>query len=135
MPERPAGRFLSFRRRDFVMHKRATESLAEFCIAQRNAFDPVDWYMRFGIDREAVPLAAKYLSMTSWYGHQEDLDRIASSMHCFVENSRGLYHQSKAIGFDLSIFSARVRAGVMQKRTERAMRRPDAEVGALAWGG
>jgi hypothetical protein len=91
----------------------STESLAQFCIAQRDAFNRDDWYARFNIDSKAVALAAKYLSMTSWYGHEEELEQIAVAMDTFG-NSYGPLRESRAIGFDLPHFSYTVRSGIAQ---------------------
>lgn len=94
------------------MDRRATELLAQFCIAQRNHFDPHEWYVRFELDGAAVALAAKYLSMTSWYGHEDALEQIVAGTHLFAENSAGLHQESQAVGFDLPYFSAKVRLGL-----------------------
>ena len=96
------------------MDNHSTVSFAQFCIAQRNEFDADDWYLRFDTDGEAVAIAAKYLSMTSWYGHGEDLEHIASRMHGVVDNCRSLYRKAQAIGFDLPHFSSKVHHGVIQ---------------------
>jgi hypothetical protein len=90
-----------------------TDSLAQFCIAQRDAFNRDDWYARFNVDRKAVALAARYLSMTSWYGHEEELEQIAVATDAF-DNSYGLHRESQAIGFDLPHFSYTVRSGIAQ---------------------
>lgn len=95
------------------MDRRATEMLAQFCIAQRNSFDPHDWYVRFDIDGPAVALAAKYLSMTSWYGHEEELEQIVAGTHLFADNSAGLHRESQLVAFDLPYFSAKVRLGIV----------------------
>ena len=92
---------------------RITESLAQFCIAQRDAFNSDDWYARFNVDSKAVALAAKYLSMTSWYGHEDELEQIAVSMDAF-DNGYGPLRESRAIGFDLLHFSYTVRSGIAQ---------------------
>jgi hypothetical protein len=90
-----------------------TESLARFCIAQSDAFSRDDWYARANIDGKAVALAARYLSMNSWYGHEEELERIAVAMDAF-DTSNGLHRESRAIGFDLAYFSYTVRSGIAQ---------------------
>lgn len=113
------------------MDQHATESLAKFCIAQRNAFDPDDWYAQFDINPKAVALAAKYLSLTSWYGHEEELEQIASEMDVFVESSHGLYRELHAIGFDLAYFSYMVRIGVTQSRIEQKAGSPAGELAAV----
>jgi len=102
-----------------------TTSLAQFCIGQRNAFDPADWHARFPIDRPAVALAAKYLSMTSWYGHDEELERIAAAADAFADS--GANREARASDFDLAQFSYAVRIGVTQARARRAPRPPDCD--------
>jgi len=114
------------------MDRHATESLAQFCIAQRNAFDADGWHLRFDIDGEAVALAAKYLSMTSWYGHEEELERIAATIHLPAESSLGLYRESRAIGFDLPYFSATVRIGITQARVDHETSQTTANLAAAA---
>ncbi|MDD5248331.1 MAG: hypothetical protein PHY45_05070 [Rhodocyclaceae bacterium] len=94
--------------------KRAIESLVQFCIAQRNAFDIAAWFAKFEDEGEAVALAAKYLSMTSWYGHEAELEQVAAATHVFADNSNGLHLESQAVGFDLNYFSTRVRIGIAQ---------------------
>lgn len=101
-----------------------TESLAQFCIAQSDAFNRDDWYARFNIDGKAVALAAKYLSRTSWYGHEEELEQIAIAMDAF-DNSYGLHRESRAIGFDLAHFSYTVRRGLIQAHINLQPRAPD----------
>ena len=89
----------------------STESLTQFCIAQRDAFNRDDWYARFNIDSKAIALVARYLSMTSWYGHEEELERIAVATDA-CEISCGLHRESWAMGFDLPHFSYTVRRGI-----------------------
>ncbi len=100
------------------MDRHATDLLAQFCIAQRKAFDPQDWHVRFDIDGEAVALAAKYLSMTSWYGHEDELEEIVAQTQVFGENSAGLHRESRAMDFDLPYFSAKVRLGIAAAQTK-----------------
>jgi hypothetical protein len=101
----------SRRRRVVIMDKRKTDSLAHFCAVQRNNFKLEDWLTWSDTDREALALVAKYLSMTSWYGHADELEEIARRNH-FSGQSIGLHCESQAIKFDLSYFSAKVRMNV-----------------------
>lgn len=105
------------------MDRHATELLAQFCIAQRIAFDAHDWIKRMAVDGDAVALAAKYLSMTSWYGHEFELEEIAAGTRLFVDNSSGLHRESKAADFDLPYFSAKVRLGIAQAQVRPLQRR------------
>lgn len=98
------------------MDRHATDSLAQFCIDQRNAFDAHAWDARLAIDGAALILAAKYLSMTSWYGYEEELERIAARAAGFVQSSSGLHRESRAADFDLPYFSAKVRLGLAMAR-------------------
>lgn len=94
-----------------IMDRTTTDSLAKFCAAQRSHFERDDWLAWSDINGSALALAAKYLSMTSWYGHEEELEEIAKRKD-FSEQSTGLYQESKAINFDLPYFSAKVRVNV-----------------------
>lgn len=113
------------------MDKRATESLAQFCIQQRHAFEAQAWHQRIDHEGQAVALAAKYLSMTSWYGHETELEQIAANTRVSHETSHGLHRESQAIGFDLPYFSALVRVGIMREKQGQAQRRALADGSAV----
>lgn len=104
------------------------ESLVQFCIDQREAFDIGAWLAKFEEEGEVVALAARYLSMTSWYGHEAELDSACAAMHALADNSNGLHLESKAIGLELRTFSLRVRLGLAQARRAFAAPRADAGV-------
>ncbi|MBP9713708.1 MAG: hypothetical protein KBD60_08460 [Sterolibacterium sp.] len=93
-----------------------TEALAKFCIEQSFCFDTHDWLLLSDFDDKRVALVAKYLSMTSWYGHELDLEAIADQIHAFEYNSSGLYCESRQLEFNLPYFSAAVRIGVTRAR-------------------
>ena len=103
------------------MDRQATESLARFCIQQRNAFDPDDWYQRSETDGKVVALAAKYLSMTSWYGHDDELVDIAAKIHPGLESGAGLYGEAQAMGFDWPYLSTSVRIGIALQQVQQAV--------------
>lgn len=90
------------------------ESLVQFCVSQRRAFDIAAWLTKFEDEGEAVALAATYLSMTSWYGYEAELEQVAAATRAFVQSSNGLHLESQIVGFDLHYFSTRVRAGIAQ---------------------
>ena len=95
-----------------MIARRTIDCLVEFCIEQRDAFVPCDWIARDDIDSETLSLAAKYLSMTSWYGYQEELGQIAEQGQPCLVDSLGLHREAQAIGFDLPYFSAKLRSGI-----------------------
>lgn len=98
------------------MDRRTTDALAKFCIDQHCCFNSHDWLFLDDIDKKAVALAAKYLSMTSWFGHEDALEEIAERIHAFERNSTGLYRESRLLDFDLPYFSSAVRAGIARAR-------------------
>lgn len=104
-----------------IMNRKTMDSLANFCIAQRNAFAAEAWLARAEANREEVGLAATYLSMTSWYGYEEELEEIARRNHFSVE-SPGLHREAQSIAFDLPYFSAKVRGGIARCQPERNRR-------------
>ncbi|HEX8987283.1 MAG TPA: hypothetical protein VF816_04935 [Rhodocyclaceae bacterium] len=103
------------------------DSLVRFCVEQRQAFDASAWRAKLEEVGEPVALAAKYLSMTSWYGHEAELERIGAAAQALVGHSNGLHLESQAMDFDLHAFSLRVRLGLAHVR-----RRPGAEVAGRA---
>lgn len=108
------------------MHRQAFDALAKFCVDQYRAFDPRAWVGQGVFDGRLVAGAAKYLSMTSWYGHAEELERISASVIDCVESntqeliaiSAGLQRELQDIGFDLVHFSAKVRYGIAECRLD-----------------
>jgi hypothetical protein len=93
--------------------------LADFCIKQRSAFKPNEWYSRYEANGQAVAFVAKYLSATSWYGYEDDLDRIASTMHMEVRETANLFREAQAIDFDLMQFVVKVRTGINLRRKDQ----------------
>lgn len=94
----------------------AADALVRFCIDQRSAFEPAAWLAKFEEYGEPVALAAKYLSMTSWYGHEAELERVSAAMPVFADNSNGLHVETRAMEFNLHAFSLRVRLGLAHAR-------------------
>ena len=94
------------------MDKPMIQVLARFCVDQSEHFNARDWLRLDGVDASVVGLAAKYLSMTSWYGHEDDLVEIAERLHDFDDGSAALYRESRMLDFDLPYFSSAVRFGI-----------------------
>lgn len=114
------------------MNKRAADALAEFCIAQRSTFNLHDWLARGDADGKAVAIVAKYLSMTSWYGHAEALEQIAVMLNASYESSEWLHRESRAIDFDLPNFSAKVRFGIVRLQMQQMSRHENPDIGGNA---
>lgn len=103
------------------MDKSQIQVLAHFCVEQNEHFNPHDW-LQFGeVDEQTVALVAKYLSMTSWYGHEDDLAAIADRLYDFTDDSAALYCESRMMGFDLPYFSSAVRFGIARLHEQAAV--------------
>jgi hypothetical protein len=106
------------------MDRPACNALAQFCADQRYAFNAHAWRTRPGGERDVVAVAAKYLSMTSWYGHEEELTEIADTgakePFASTPTSTGLQRESQAVGLDLARFSVAVRSGIALHRLHGA---------------
>jgi hypothetical protein len=96
--------------------KGVMDDLVQFCVDQRSAFDTAAWLAKFEEIGEPLALAAKYLSMTSWYGHEAELEHVSAATRVFADNSNGLHVESRAMEFDLHGFSIRVRLGLARAR-------------------
>lgn len=95
------------------MVSRESRAMAEFCAEQRDAFDARAWLSCSAANRVAVAATAKYLSMTSWYGYADELERIAEELsmrggHCGPEALCGC--------LDLADFSAMTRYQIALRR-------------------
>jgi len=113
------------------MNNFVTDSLAQFCIDQRSSFSSHDWIAWGAIDRKSVACAAKYLSMTSWYGHDEELEQIAACLHTFERDSTGLHRESWSIDFDLPSFSSKVRFGIANMSALKSQQSPGGDSSVL----
>ena len=91
------------------------EALAQFCADQRYAFDARAWWTRARSEKSAVAVAARYLSMTSWYGHEDELKEIADAS-ADIGASACLQRESQAAGLDLARFSVAVRSVIALRR-------------------
>jgi hypothetical protein len=100
-----------------MMNQPALDSLARFCADQRQSFESNAWLNCSDADRRTIAIVAKYLSMTSWYGHEDELVNIAAEIDPEVSNDFGFDGEAKAIGFDLMHFSTTVRYRIALQRT------------------
>ena len=91
------------------MDKQTLDSLARFCAAQRYAFDIRVWLSQRVFDTKVLAVAAKFLSMTSWYGHEDELTQICERLHAGVVTREWFDQEADAMGFDMGNFSATTR--------------------------
>jgi len=88
--------------------------MEHFCAEQYYAFDADAWLARAASDGLRVAIAAEYLSMTSWYGHEEELESIASGVRAIVGPAARGGGSLAARG--LGHFSARTRYLLAQRK-------------------
>lgn len=98
------------------MNTQAYESIAQFCVEQHGRFDRQAWRRRSIADRRLVAVAAKYLSMTSWFGHEDELEAIAVDIDASLADSAEFDRELGSIGLDLALFSATVRCGIASRK-------------------
>ncbi len=103
------------------MEKQALDTLTLFCAGQQDAFDRRAWLGQAAIDAKAIAVLAKYLSMTSWYGHEEDLERVAIELDSGVAKREGFEREARAVGFDMRHFSTAIRYEIARRRMSRAV--------------
>ncbi len=92
-----------------MLNPDSLSGMEHFCAEQYYAFDADAWLARAASDGLRVAIAAEYLSKTSWYGYEEELESIASRVRAIVGPggvaARGLGH-----------FSARTRYLLAQRK-------------------
>ena len=98
------------------MNTQAYESIAQFCVEQHDRFDSQAWKRRSVADRRLVAVAAKYLSMTSWFGHEDQLEQIAVDIDAALAEDGQFNRELGSIGLDLALFSATVRCGIASRK-------------------
>ena len=98
------------------MNQQESVALAQFCADQYFAFDSRAWARRSLYDRNASTVAAMYLSMTSWYGHEGELERIAAGARALHASGEEFRRTAQASDFDPGLFSSMVRAEIASRR-------------------
>ena len=99
-----------------AMNEQETVALAQFCADQYHAFDLRAWARRGQFDHNASTVAAMYLSMTSWYGHEDELERIAADARALHDSGEEFRRTAQANNFDPGLFSSMVRAEIASRR-------------------
>lgn len=98
-----------------------TRSLARFCADQYFGFETDAWAQFAGsTDCAVLAAAARYLSMTSWYGRTDELARIASGLVTQAEADTRAPAGAQERDFDLEHFSAVLRVEVATRRLSAA---------------
>lgn len=96
------------------MDNRTVEELAQFCAEQYYRFNAEDWLRLAQQHRRAPVILARYLSGTSWYGHSEQLEQLASADLTAIPDDAG---QSDA-SVDIARFSGVIRYRIARMRSE-----------------
>lgn len=91
------------------MDRHSLGALAQFCASQQRTFDARAWLSQGTADPTAFAVAAKYLSMTSWYGHEEELERVATQLCPALAVREGFDRELRTSGLDLQYFSSSIR--------------------------
>ena len=98
------------------MDQQESEALAQFCADQHYAFDARAWQRRSQYDRNASTVAAMYLSMTDWYGHEDELERVAARAFAQHVNGEAFQRTAQASTFDHTRFAAMVRSEIAARQ-------------------
>jgi hypothetical protein len=88
----------------------ASSDIEHFCAEQYYAFDERAWLERGAAEGARLAAAAEYLSMSSWFGHEEELAAIAAAIRA------GAAGRSQSGGLSLGRLSARTRYLVAQRK-------------------
>ena len=113
------------------MNEQESVALAQFCADQYYAFDAHAWHRRSKYDRNASTVAAMYLSMTSWYGHESELERIAADARALHASGEDFRRQAQTSDFDPGLFSSMVRNEIAARRAPSAKAAPENRLSAL----
>ncbi len=98
------------------MNSQSLDSIARFCIDQHDAFDANAWLRRGAADGKMVGVVAKYLSMSSWFGNETSLGRIATEIHPDTASITKFNREMRAISLEMVTFSETVRCGIAAKK-------------------
>lgn len=101
-----------------AVKRRTLDGLAVFCAVQRSRFDPAAWMRRGAADGRRVAFAAQYLSMTSWYGHEAELEVIAKNIYPDINNFGTFMQEMQAMDIELAPLSSSIRFGLPSAGSE-----------------
>lgn len=99
------------------MKKNDLEVLVLFCADQRSAFSFKRWLAGNPIDARLLGVTARYLSMTSWYGHDLELESIAEALLPGISDRLRFYTEVHDLRIDIPYLSATIRYQSEQRRT------------------
>lgn len=98
------------------MNPQEADALAQFCADQYFSFDARAWRRRSLYDHQASAVAAMYLSMTHWYGHEDELERIAAESQALHVTGESFQRGAQANQLDSAEFATKVRAEIARRR-------------------
>ena len=98
------------------MDKPTLEALTQFCVDQHLNFDSQAWHNSDHIDRRRFAVVARYLSMTSWYGLETELEAIAEVLLPGISARHRFNSELPALAIDISYLSATVRYRIAMRR-------------------
>jgi len=98
------------------MDKHDLELLTQFCTEQRSNFDPKAWERGQPIDSRLLAVTAHYLSMTSWYGHEFELESIAEAHLPGISDKRRFNSELRDLAIDIPYLSATIRYRTEMRR-------------------
>ena len=100
----------------------AFDVIARFCAEQHYAFDPTAWLHMASRSNGTLPVLARYLAGTSWYGHSEELEAVARQAD---EREDTISH---AGGIDIARYSGAIRVHIARRRMPRPLTENQEEV-------
>lgn len=107
------------------MDNRTVDELAQFCAEQYYRFNAEDWLRLAQQHRRAPVILARYLSGTSWYGHSEQLEQLASRVPGNGADDDG----NAGPAVDIARFSGVIRYRIARMRSDDASEARAAEPG------
>ena len=98
------------------MDKRTLEALTQFCVDQHLNFAPQAWCNGDRIDGRILAVVARYLSMTSWYGLDMELELIAEALQPGISKRQRFNSELHALAIDIPYLSATIRYRIAMRR-------------------
>ena len=86
------------------------DAIARFCAHQHYGFDADAWLSLATHCNGALQVLARYLAGTSWYGHSDELESIATRADELAETT------SRPEDIDIARYSGAIRMHIMRSR-------------------
>jgi hypothetical protein len=96
------------------MTRNEFDVLIKFCAEQHNSFNESSWISVPNVNRELLAVSAKFLSVSHWFGHEDELTKLAEKIDGNMISMDYFTKQAVLLGFEFGKFSSSLKVEVLK---------------------